>query len=152
MVGYSGLEVVHVTPNHIDYYRLPGAKVGGRGRINPGVYAISIQSPGRKQHCLRIRKCEFGQLHLDEVCMDPVQDRQSFVPLKRHILDRSKFADEMRTIVERGIEWDYQRALLGEPDLLRDADWIEMTKKCEGVSRKTDALLCARAELRTVGS
>lgn len=84
--------------------------------------------------------------------MDPVQDRQSFVPLKRHILDRSKFADEMRTIVERGIEWDYQRALLGEPDLLRDADWIEMTKKCEGVSRKTDALLCARAELRTVGS
>lgn len=150
MVGYTGLEVVHVTPDDFGYYRLPGAKVGGRGRVEQGVYPISIQSPGRREHHLRIQKCEFGQLHLDEVCVRPVQDAESFLKLKRYVLERSKFADEMRTIVERGIEWDYQRALLGEPDLLRDADWIDMSERCVGMTQKTDALLSARAGLRRV--
>jgi hypothetical protein len=150
MAGYAGLEVVHVTPDHIGYYRLPGAKTGGRGRTEPGVYSITIQSPGRGKHYLRIRKCEFGQLHLDEVCINPGQGAESFLAVKRHVLNRSKFADEMRTIVERGIEWDYQRALLGEPDLLRDADWTEMAEKCMGMSPKADALLSARAGLRRV--
>jgi hypothetical protein len=148
MAGYSGLEVVHVTPDEVGYYRLPGAKVGGRGRTQPGVYSIFIQAPGREKHYLRIRKCEFGQLHLDEVCAPAAQDAQSFLTLKRYVLERSKFADEMRMIVERGIEWDYQRALLGEPELFQDAEWNEMREKCEGISRKADALLRARAELR----
>jgi hypothetical protein len=148
MVGYSGLEVVHVTPENVGYYRLPGARMGGRGWIVPGVYSISIQSPERGKHYLRIRKCQFDQLHVDEVCVHPVQRPESFLALTRHVLDPSKFADEMRAVVERGIEWDYQRALLGEPDLLRDAQWAEMLEKCVGMTKKTDALLGARAELR----
>lgn len=148
MVDYSGLEVAHVTPDHLGYYRLPGAKVGGRGRIEPGMYSVSIQSPGRERHYLRIRKCEFGQLRLDEVFAPPVQGAESILPLKWHALNRSKFADEMKTIVERALEWDYQRALLREPDLLRETDWSEIDEKCRGMSGKSDALLRALAKLR----
>lgn len=141
MLKYSGLEVVHVTPDAIGYYRLPGARVGGRGRVAPGVYSISIQAPSRERHYLRIRKCRHGQLHLDELCGRQAHDRPCFQALERHVLDRSKFADEMRTIVERGIEWDYQRALLDEHDRYWSTDWAELTSKCAGISATTDALL-----------
>lgn len=145
MVRYAGLEVVHVTPDEIGYYRLPGAKIGGRGRVEPRVYALAIQSPGRQMHHVRIRKDEFGRLHVDVCAPD---DRDSFLPVKRHLVDRSKFADEMRAVIERGLEWSYQRALLGEPAGLRDDDWRELAAKCAGVSPKTDALLAACAALR----
>ncbi len=145
MVRYAGLEVVHVTPDEIGYYRLPGAKIGGRGRVEPRVYAIAMQSPGRRTHHVRIRKDEFGQLRVDVCAPD---NGESFLALKRHLVDRSKFAVEMRTIIERGLEWSYQRALLGEPAGLRDADWRELAAKCAGVSPKTDALLAACAALQ----
>jgi hypothetical protein len=145
MVKYSGLEVAHVTPDEIGYYRLPGAKVGGRGHVEPGVYPMAVQAPGRTRHLVRIRKCDLGLLHLDEVRADAVPDGAASLPLTRRVLNRSKFADEMQTIIERAIEWDYQRALLGEPSLISDADWTEMTSKCAGISNKIDALLRALA-------
>ena len=140
MLPYSGLEIVHVTPGDIGYYRLPGAKVGGRGRVTPGEYAISIQAPGRVRHDLRIRKCRHEQLHLDEIG-PRVESQATFLSLERHPLDRSKFADEMRMIVERAIEWDYQRVLLGQPDPLDAADRAELTRKCAGISPRVDAHL-----------
>jgi hypothetical protein len=151
MVRYSGLELVHVAPDYIGYYRLPGAKVGGRGTVKPGVYCICIRSPGRHTHCLRIRKCEFGQLHLDEVCRHSMSDTELFLPLQRHVLDRSKFADEMTMLVEQGIEWGFQQALLSGAESLGDADWTELTGRCAGLSSKIDALLHARAGLRRRG-
>lgn len=141
MVQYSGLEVVHVARDDIGYYRLPGAKVGGRGKVSPGVYSISIQASGRERRYLRIRKCRYEQLHLEEVCRPRAHDAAGFQALQRHALDHSKFADEMRMVVERGIEWDYQRALLDEPDHLSAADWAELTTKCAGISPRTDAFL-----------
>jgi len=148
MIGYSGRELVHVTPNHIGYYRLPGAKAGGRGTVEPGVYRIAIQSPDRHRQYVRLCKCEFGQLHLEEVTPYPLPDTERYLPLNRYVLNRSKFADEMTTIVERGIEWGYQQALSGEPDGLHDAQWTELTGKCAGLSGKIDALLHACARLR----
>lgn len=141
MAKYSELEVVHVTPDDLGYYRLPGARVGGRGCVEPGVYSLSIQAPGGRRHGVRIRKCRHGQLHLDEVCERPGPGAAPFQALERHPLDRSKFAAEMRTVVERAIEWDYQRALLGEPDPLGDEDRAELTRKCAGISPRTDAFL-----------
>lgn len=148
MTKYAGLEVVHVLADEIAYYRLPGAKTGGRGRTEPGAYALCLQARGRNRHYLRIRKCEFGLLHVDEICMGPAQDAGVFVALQRHSLDRSKFAEEMKAVVERAVEWNYQRARAGAPDRLREADWIEMTAKCAGLTAKADALLAACAELR----
>ncbi|MCY0990738.1 hypothetical protein OV203_26575 [Nannocystis sp. ILAH1] len=145
MVKYSELEVVHVTPDEIGYYRLPGARIGGGGRVEPGLYSLAIQGPGGRRHYLRIRKCDHGQLHLDEVCERPERDAASFQSFPRHTLDRSKFAAEMATLVERGLEWDYQRALLGEPDPFTEAEWGEMTRKCAGLSPRIDAFL---AEIR----
>jgi hypothetical protein len=141
MLPYCGLEVVQLGPDDISYYRLPGAKAGGRGQVRPGVYPISIQAPKRRPHYLRIRKCQFGQLHLDEVCDEPAEGQHRFEQLERHKLDRSKFADEMRTLVDRCLEWDYQRALLGESSLLRDAEREELRRMCGGVSARTDACL-----------
>ncbi len=141
MLMYAALEVVHVTPDDIGYYRLPGAKIGGRGRVAPGLYPIVIGAPGGNRHHLRLRKCRHGQLHLDEVCAPTERDASSFQALERHVLERSKFADEMRTIVERGLEWSYQRALLGEPEQLSAADKVELTCKCAGISPKADAFL-----------
>lgn len=140
MLRYSGREVVHVTPDDVGYYRLPGAKIGGRGHVAPGVYSIAIQAPDKERHYLRIRKDRHGQLHLDEVC-ERADEAASFLVLDRHVLDRSKFAVEMRTVVERGIEWDYQRALLGEPDQLSVADRAELIQKCAGISPRIDAFL-----------
>jgi hypothetical protein len=141
MVRYTGLEVVHVTSDQCGYYRLPGARPGGRGRVACGTYAVSIQAPNRARHHLRIAKCEPGELRLDEVCAPLPRDRESFRPLVWHALHPSKFADEMRTIVERGVEWEYQRALLGEPRRISDAEWTEMARACAGISRRTDILL-----------
>lgn len=148
MIKYAGLEVVHVTADEIGYYRLPGARAGGRGRTAPGVYALWLQAPGRKRHHVRIRKCEFGMLHLDTVCADPAADAGVFLPLQRHPLNRSKFAEEMKAVVERAVEWNYQRARVGVPDRLREADWTEMTAKCTGLTEKADALISACTALR----
>ncbi len=109
MLRYRGLEVVLISDKAVSYYRLPGAKAGGRGEVRPGTYHVKIRSELGNHHLLELSKSDFGMITVRDsrLAQDPVFDN-CHVSLQRHMLLTSKFADEMKCTIARGIEWLYQ--------------------------------------------
>ncbi len=146
MLRYRGLEMVLIERGTVSYFRLPGAKVGGTGCVPPGDYRVRIESPTGTALQIDVRKNAVSRLDLLQClpCHADAAERE-YPTLPRHILEPSKFADEMRQAIASGIEWIYRNYRHAGPpgrtaiaDDLRNAAW---PTEVEGVCRDADAYL-----------
>lgn len=146
MLRYRGLEVVLIENEAISYYRLPGATVGGTGHVPAGDYAVRITSPAGVSFLLDIRKNHLGRFDVQAVApLNAGAAPAAYVELPRHVLEPSKFADEIKAAIAGSVEWTYRRYRsadsLQQPGLaeqLRSAPWL---RAVQGVSPDTDAYL-----------
>jgi len=146
MLRYRGLEVVLIENETLSYYRLPGAKVGGTGHVPVGDYAVCITSPAGASFLLDIRKNHPGRFEVRALApLKAGAAPGAYVELPRHVLEPSKFADEIKTAIAGSVEWTYRRYRsadsLQQPGLaeqLRSAPWL---RAVQGASPDTDTYL-----------
>lgn len=146
MLRYRGLEVVLIENGSVSYYRLPGAKAGGTGQVPVGDYWIRIVSPAGAGFLIDIRKNHLGRLELQSLTPATAGTAPaSHVELPRHVLEASKFADEMKSAIISGVEWTYrsyrranalQQARTAEE--LRLAPWLQAA---QDITPEADAYL-----------
>ncbi|WP_186267933.1 hypothetical protein [Burkholderia gladioli] len=110
MLRYRGLEFVLIEDGTVSYYRLPGAKVGGTGHVPEGIYHVAITSGAGAAFRLSIRKNRTGRLELLEIAPAAAGSTPgAHQELPRHVLEPSKFADELKAAIASGVEWCYRR-------------------------------------------
>lgn len=146
MLRYRGLEFVLVEHGTVSYYRLPGAKVGGTGHVPADLYHVAITSGAGAAFRISIRKNGFGRLELLGIERTPDAATTPHVELPRHVLEPSKFADEMKAAIAGGVEWFYRRYRSADPvaqaalaDEWRQARWPRAVR---GTSADSDTYLC----------
>lgn len=131
MLRYRGLEVVLIEGAAISYFRLPGARAGGRGHVPEGDYRVRIESPTGAAFVVDVRKNAVSRLQLLQ-CRPSAGDaaERDYLALPRRVLEPSKFADEMTLAITGGIEWIYRNYQEAEQarreaiiDGLRTASW-----------------------------
>ncbi|MDQ1815077.1 hypothetical protein RBA41_17405 [Massilia sp. CCM 9210] len=146
MLRYRGLEVVLVENGSISYFRLPGAKVGGTGQVPVGRYQVCITAPSGASFLLDVCKNHLGRFEMQALApLTAATPPSTHAGLPRHVLEPSKFADEMKGAIARGVEWTYrsirQAHATRQTDLveqLRAASWL---RAAQGICPEVDAYL-----------
>lgn len=144
MLRYRGLEVLLIEGATFSYYRLPGARVGGTGEVAPGEYKVSIHSPSGAGYLLKIKKNPLGRFELNGVAAGSIHQLVTdHTELPIHVLEPSKFADELRAAVTAGVEWAYQHYRAADASVqARLQPTLQPTARAlAGVSAESDWLL-----------
>lgn len=146
MVKYRGLEVVLIDGREVAYYWLPGARAGGAGYVPPGVYQISVRALSGREYRINLRKNHLGRCILNDAAMIPLDQQTGRHPrLAPHWLEPSRFADEMKTSITRGMEWLYQSyrhaPAQRKIEIMAGFRHAELAPAVAGISPETDALL-----------
>ena len=144
MLRYRGLEVLLIEGNSYSYYRLPGARVGGTGQVLPGDYKVSIHSPTGAGYLLQIKKNHLGRFELNRVAASSIHEF-AHIELPIHVLEPSKFADELRAAITSGLEWAYQSyrsaSAGGTASLHNPLAHAGVPEALKGLSEESDSLL-----------
>ncbi len=146
MLKYRGLEVVLIDGHEVAYYRLPGARAGGTGHVPAGVYQISMRALSGREYQVDLKKNHLGRCILNEAVVAPIGPQIECYPrISPHWLEPSRFADEMKTSVTRGMEWLYQSHRHApthrKMEIMAGFRHAELASAVAGISPEIDALL-----------